>query len=133
MNITDFFKTIYVGDRGCKSIIIGGWNSEVKIQVSCISRVRSASWDFYTDEDLIDGYLVFEKVESINFSPEGLLPNDTINDIQIVSITKNSEKCRISISIDSVNHDGSRSEVHVFIVASSAALEDSDQHKRIRE
>ncbi len=52
MNIPDFLKTIYLGDRACKSILLDGYENEVKIQIDCISRVRGETWDYYNEENL---------------------------------------------------------------------------------
>src|SRR5580765_715054 len=78
MTPEEFMRTIYLGDRTCKAITMDGWRHELRIQIDCISRVRAEQWDYYTDEDLPDGYLVFEKVESVVFEPAGHIPNDWI-------------------------------------------------------
>src|SRR5688572_8234727 len=102
MDIEKFLKTIYLGDRGLKSVLIDAWNSEVKLKVTCISRVRSETWNFYTDEDLPDGSLVFEGVKGIAFNPGDLMPNDMINDVRAVPLIGNAAKYLILISVDSV-------------------------------
>jgi len=81
-DIPGLLKTIYLGDRACKSVKINGWTSSVAIEVDCISRVRGAEWSFYTDEDLEGGFLVFEGVSSIEFQPPGLMPNDYFGDFR---------------------------------------------------
>ncbi len=57
-------QSIYLGDRAIKLIILDGWNELAKIQVDSISRVRSADgkWNYYTAEDIEDGFLVFGNV-----------------------------------------------------------------------
>lgn len=61
MLATEFLRTIYMGDRAWKSITIDGWNNCVVIKVDEISRVRteSGNWEFYNDENIFDGLLVF--------------------------------------------------------------------------
>ena len=85
MRPTELVKTIYLGDRACKSIAIDGWNRRVAMQVDEISRVRSASgnWECYNDENIMDGLIVFTEVGSISFDPPGPIPNDYINDLEI--------------------------------------------------
>lgn len=124
MNPTELLESVYLGDRACKSILVDGWNAEVKIQVTCISRVRGKSWDFYTNEDLIDGFLVFEGVKSIAFEPPGIIPNDTINDVCVEGQDIGTGAYIFDISIDAVDLVGGRTEVKIRIIADSLALED---------
>ena len=43
MDVSAFLKTIYLGDRACKAITLDGWNRSIKIEIDCISRIRSPS------------------------------------------------------------------------------------------
>jgi hypothetical protein len=124
MDIIEFLKTIYLGDRACKSILIDGCNAEIKVQVTCISRVRSANWDYYTAEDLVDGFLVFEGVTRLTFEPPGFIPNDFIDVVRVEKPHGDQTKYLVILSVGSADKDGNNTNVEMRIYADSMALED---------
>lgn len=83
MDIEKFIDSIYLGDRGCKMIILDGRRARIAIQIDCISRVRASDgcWHFYTDEDIVDGRIVFTDVISVSLDPVGAIPNDLIESL----------------------------------------------------
>ena len=97
------------------------------LEVNEISRVRSQSgnWEFYTDEDIVDGRLVFTGVESIKFDPSGPLPNDFINGVWASAGSDESNGPWIfEASISSCASDGRNTEVIIRIVAADVHIED---------
>lgn len=127
MNPFDFLKSVYLGDRACKSIFIDSWDSVVKIGINSISRIRSESgnWDYYTDEDVDDGFLVFEGVSYFSLSPEGLLPNDLVNEV-LVRPRECGDLWEIEIGVDSANEKGEAIEVRIKMIASKVCIERKD-------
>jgi hypothetical protein len=124
----DFLRTIYVGDRACRAILIESWKTQVALEVDVISRIRSPSgnWEHYSAEDIPGGRIVFSGVETIQLDPSGPLPNDLINEISAKPAGANAgnERWAFEISIGSVAHDGSSTEVVVRLIGSSVHLED---------
>lgn len=123
MSPQDLLKTVYLGDRGCMSILFDAWKSEIKIQVTCISRIRGDAWNFYSDEDLPNGFLVFEGVSGLAIDPLGAIPNDLINELAVETFDANESTYLFSLRVDSVNAQGDRLESSVRIVANSFVLE----------
>ena len=132
MTPVEFMRTVYLGDRACKSILIDGTTSEAKIQISVISRVRSERWDFYSAEDLVDGRLVFEGVTSISFEPSGPVPNGLIDVLSVGRLSEDSGDFRFVLVTESVDQTGEAIRIVIEILAHSVALEDA-KGRRIRE
>ena len=65
MNPIEFVNSIYLGDRGLDTIIADSRNEIVKLQVDEISRIRDPSgiWNYYNDENIVNGYIVFSGVK----------------------------------------------------------------------
>jgi hypothetical protein len=128
MNPQQFLKSVYLGDRACKTVMIDSWRKRVAIQVDVISRLKpgTETWDYYTDADIKDGWLVFTEVGSVRFEPAGPLPNDLINDVSVklVELPGAEPACLFEISIGSVDDRGNSTEVHVRIEAGGVHLED---------
>jgi len=124
MHATEFLKTIYLGDRACKSVTLDGWNKRVVIEVDEISRVgsESGSWDFYNDENIVDGRLVFSEVRSVRFDPAGSLPNDYISSLEATPLSEG--YFRFEFTAASVDASAESKEVSVIIEAKRLHLED---------
>lgn len=127
--------SIYLGDRACKAILIASWKRRVALQVDVISRLRpgTKTWDFYTDEDLVDGWLVFDKVLSCTLDRSGLLPNDYIGGITVRRSVSGADLWTFEVDIgavtaDSISHETKTIiEAEVFYVATDpmGPIEDS--------
>ena len=112
MDVSAFLKTIYLGDRACKAITLDGWNRSIKLEIDCISRIRSPSgnWDYYTDEDIRNGSLVFRGVRNVLLDNAGFLPNDEI-DIEVVG--EEDSLTVVQVSMASVDE---RTEAHRIVL-----------------
>ena len=87
-----FLKTIYLGDRGVTGISMDSVRKTVKIHIDCISRVRGENWNYYTDEDLENGAIVFIGCKKFFFDTNGVLTGDFI-EIESVEQTADDEYC----------------------------------------
>lgn len=125
-----FLRTIYLGDRACKSILIDGWRDRVLLQVTLLSRIRSPSgeWEFYSAEDIVDGAIVFTGVDSIRFDPPGPLPNDYIHGIEVEERSGSAQRSHVfRIHVSSGERQANPPhyrEVFIEIVAEGIHLED---------
>ncbi|ACP25665.1 hypothetical protein NGR_c19010 [Sinorhizobium fredii NGR234] len=130
MNPDEFLRSIYLGDRACKVIVLDGWKKEVKIQIDSISRLRSGTWNY--DENIHDGFLVFEGVDHISFDPPGIIPNDDFGDIEFLGF----EDGRFTVMIDMgfCDEAGVYGSVKTKIRAKAVAIEKpGEEGTRIRD
>jgi hypothetical protein len=127
MNPIEFFKTVYLGDRRCKQLIIDGVAAEIRLQIDLISRIRGSQWNYYADEDIPDGFLVFEGVIKFELMPQGPLPNDRID---IVSVSETAVKglYRFEFSLDAISAVDD-DEVTLTIIAKEFCLADAPGQK----
>jgi uncharacterized protein DUF6258 len=131
-NPVELAKSIYLGDRACKSIKLDGWNKRVSLEVDNISRVRdpSGNWNFYVSEDIKNGRIVFDGVTSCSISPQGLLPNDWIDIVSVEPVSEPTAPLTpktaylFTISLGAVDETGAGQELTLKIVASAMYLED---------
>jgi hypothetical protein len=121
MTPPDFLKSVYLGDRGCKRLLIDGWNRRFAMQVNCISRIPKGEtyWNFYTDEDIDDGWLVFEGVASLSIEPVGAIPDDFIGDITVIP---SGDNYSFAIPVGATNLEGQGCQSTIEFVASSVSL-----------
>ena len=129
MTPRDFLRTIYLGDRGCRGIYLNSSQRRVEIIVDAISRVRDPSgvWNFYSDEDIENGRLVFVDATSYSSTPPGLIPNDFMNDIEVEEFvdSRGNTRFRFRLSIGWVSDvPVSYQECIIHIEAGGLHLED---------
>ncbi len=129
MNPLEFSKTIYLGDRFVEGFHYDAQNRVVKIQVDCISRVRGNSWNYYTDEDIQHGILIFNKVNCLILEPEGFDPNDWIEVLHVQQIS--AELFKVNISMGLVNSAGLATEMLASIECEELFLADPREPEQI--
>ena len=131
MDPNDFLKTIYLHDRGCTALFIDCVRKRVSLGIDAISRIRnpSGNWDFYRDEDIENGRIVFTSVESLSLS-SGPLPNDYIFAFTVEPLPRGNETAETTpryvfrMDTGSVDKKGEFHPVTIEVVAESIHLED---------
>lgn len=132
MKPDEFLSSVYLGDRACKAIVLDGWKDEVRIQINLISRRRSETWDFYSAEDVEDGFLVFEGVDHVSFDPPGLVPNDAIGNIEFLGY--DNDCFTVMIELSHGDEAGKYTTVRTTIRAKAVAIErPGEESARIRD
>jgi hypothetical protein len=134
MDVVAFVRSIYLGDRVCRSVLINGWRERVEVTVDLISRIRSESgrWDFYSAEDIEEGRIVFTGVTSVSLVPAGLVPNDYIQSLRVDTVSpegasSSPEHFAFTVEIGSVDRSGGGGLVTLSVVAAGVHLEDPER------
>jgi hypothetical protein len=127
MNPENFIRTLYLGDRYCTRITIENQKKEIKFYVNLISRIRSESgqWDFYADEDIENGVIVFSGVEQVFFDKSGFFPNDEIYNIEVTNNFSN--KYEFTINTSFVDTSGLTRDLIIKIIAKEIYLLDPNR------
>lgn len=81
--ISNFLNSLYLGDRYCEKVEIT--DKKIIFQINCISRVKpgTTTWNYYTDEDIEHGCLVFDEIKECNSKSE-LIINEDIYEISVL-------------------------------------------------
>jgi hypothetical protein len=122
-----FVKTIYLGDRYCKSLTIDGPDRRVSLTVDLISRIRDPSghWNFYDKEDIEDGRIVFEQVTWCSIEPQGFLPSEWIDIVSVEPSADANGYYYFTISLGAaIDPPGYTKELTMKITAARFHLED---------
>lgn len=124
MNIENFMKTVYLGDRYIKEIVLDSYKNELKIKINEISRIRSESgiWNYYNDENIEDGYLVFSEVDSFAMEPLGAIPNGELHDWEFKALEGDTYK--ITLFMGAYRQNGEYNEVTINLTSRGLCLED---------
>ena len=130
MNPIELSKTIYLGDRYAKDIDFNEKEKVLKIKIDIISRIRGDNgWNYYNDENITDGCIVFTGVEEYSFSKKDITINGNIvfDEIRIKSVEYSKDTNFFTFNIwfycyKDNHHNGE--EVILKIIASGMYLED---------
>ena len=120
-----------------EKLIIGGAINlkanvkEVKLKINEISRIRDSNglWNYYNDENIVDGFIVFSNVETFYLEPKGIIPNDEICDWKIIELENGIFE--VVFYIGSYNSQGEYNEAVINLHAKEMCLEDVEKKERI--
>lgn len=122
MNVEQFIKSLYLGDRFCTKLIFDGDKNQVELHINLISRVRSESgeWNFYSDEDIENGAIVFAGIKSIDLGDLKMLPNDQLYNIDVKNLSN--DLYEFVIETSHVDQDAMTHDLTIRLVAEGAFL-----------
>lgn len=126
MDAVKFINTIYLGDRCITGINIDSEHMSVKIQVDVISRIRSAdgNWNFYTDEDIPNGKIVFNGCKRFILDSQGIIPSDFIDISEISKV--GDEEYKIIFDASQYDFDQKKNiPITIQIIFSEVYIEDN--------
>ena len=111
--IKNFLNSIYLGDRYCEKIEIK--DDKISFQINCISRVKEGTkeWNYYSDEDIEHGCLVFDEVVEFSSSSE-LVIND---DIEIDVVEKKDDVYSFIVYGCNVSDEAISTDIELYIKA----------------
>ena len=112
--IKRFLSSLYLGDRYCENVEI--LNKNITFQFNCISRIKpgTSEWNFYNDENVEHGCLVFDEVKEYQCSSD--LPfNEDIYDIKVK--TKEKDIYTFVVLGSNVSDDSVTTEIEMVIQA----------------
>lgn len=123
MQPDEFMRTLYLGDRAVNSIEIDCCEQRVYLRFDCISRIQEGTgqWNFYTEEDILDGAIVMTGVNSFVLHPTGALPNDFVSGIDAVRL--NETEFLFSLYAGRVDEGARWTDVVVRVVAKAVHLD----------
>lgn len=81
--ISNFLNSLYFGDRFCEKVEIS--DKKIVFQINCISKLKSGSttWNYYSNEDIEHGCLVFDEIKEYHSTSE-LIINEDIYEISVL-------------------------------------------------
>lgn len=105
----------------------------MKFQIDFISRVRSqdGKWNFYIEEDIENGYIVFIGVDFFSMEPKGVIPNSEMHDWEVKEIED--QMFEINLFMGAYKEDGDYEEVKAILICRDICLEDTLNKERIYE
>jgi hypothetical protein len=132
MYVTDFIKSLYLGDRGLNKVLIDCLDDRAAIQVDLISRLQpgTSEWNYYAGGDIPNGWIVFTGIRSFRFSPPGIIPNDYIAslDVSPCEVDKDGKRYfRFDLCVPACNENGHIADVFFSVEAMDVHLEDPSQ------
>lgn len=124
--LKEFINSIYLGDRYCERVEIN--TDKIIIQINLISRIEEGSreWNYYSQEDIEHGCLVFDNVAEYSQSSE--LPfNDEIYKIQVTG--KENDIYSFIVYGCSVSDEAFSTDIQLHIRAKKFYILDPKNHR----
>jgi hypothetical protein len=127
LHMRQFLKVLYLGGRRCTRITMDGARSRLELHVNVVSRVDEPRGDLSTDEDIVDGVLVFADVAAMALAPRAPIPDDYIEGVVLVDSRSRSggaAKWTFLICLGAVDKQARSTAVTLTVEADDFYIED---------